>query len=282
MNGRYIVGIDGSSPSRSALDWAAARAERDGRAVVLAHVDTIADATDPQKQNGRDLLRECVEKMRELHPRLSFTPALAPGAVAWELARLTQRDDILVIGTHKTGYLNGRVLGSRSVQIALATDCTVVVIPDVDLRFRRGVVAGIDRSETAAGIARIAAREARDLGDGLLFVHSDKAPESVRSATARAPIPAALEASRDLSADLLVRSRISDREPAEALLDASRGKALLVLGPGDLDRSRTPLRSVMHDVLLNANAPVMIARTLDNRDDETPTAAGDVVSLSSS
>ena len=48
----------------------------------------------------------------------------------------------MVVGTHKIGFLHGRVLGSRSVQITSTVPCSVAVIPEVDLRFRRGVVGG--------------------------------------------------------------------------------------------------------------------------------------------
>jgi nucleotide-binding universal stress UspA family protein len=53
---------------------------------------------------------------------------------------------------------------------------------------------------------------------------------------------------------------VSGRPPAEALLDAARDKALLVLGPGSTGPVRSPIGSVTHDVLLNVNAPVLVAR----------------------
>jgi nucleotide-binding universal stress UspA family protein len=284
MSRRYVVGIDGSRPSQAALSWAADRAERDGREIVLAHVETVADATDPLKEDGRDLLRACLEQIRDQHPRLSFAPVLTSGAVARELVRVARLDDMLVIGTHKTGHLTGRVLGSRSIQIAMATECTVAVIPDIDLRFRRGVVAGIDRHETAAEIARFAAREARDLGHDVLFLQSvPEAPNDDRSVSRLTglPIVTAVDAARSQSGELLVRARVSDRDPVEFLLDASRGKALLVLGPGGLDPAVPPLRSVIHGILLNANAPVVIARPLADRDAEGVETTNVVATVSS-
>ena len=53
---------------------------------------------------------------------------------------------------------------------------------------------------------------------------------------------------------------VAARPPAAALLDSARDKALLVLGPGSLEPVRSPIGSVVHDVLLNANAPVLISR----------------------
>jgi hypothetical protein len=59
--------------------------------------------------------------------------------------------------------------------------------------------------------------------------------------------------------DSPVRTLTTRRPPAEALLDASRNATLLVLGPGAVPVD-TPFASVIHDVLLNINAPVLVAR----------------------
>ena len=272
MSGRYVVGIDGSGPSDAALEWAVQRAVRDGRSLVLAHVDEGSRLDDLERGEGEDFLGPRADRMRRLHPRVEVSPILAHGSAVWELARVTRHDDILVIGTHKTGYLNGRVMGSRSVQIAMATECTVAVIPDIDMRFRRGVVVGIDRPETAVALGRIAAQEAEVRAEELLLVHC--APETA-GATAGfdLPISVAVEAAQQRSPTVRARSRFSERPAAGALLDAARGKALLILGPGSLDPSRSPLGSVMHDILLNANAPVLIARALEDGARDIPVAA---------
>jgi nucleotide-binding universal stress UspA family protein len=153
------------------------------------------------------------------------------------------------------------VLGSRSVQFALAARGSVAVVPDADPRFRDGVVAGIDRAETAALIATRAAREARDRGMRLTLIHSVP-PDAVgpRRARVEGPLVIAAEAARTVGDVLEIRSRISTRPPAEALLDASRASALLVVGPGSTAAHRSPLGSTLHAVLLNANAPVLVVR----------------------
>lgn len=275
MNGRYVVGVDGSRPSEAALAWAAVRAERDGRVVVLAHVEAIPWAGVPEHGRSGDTLRDSVARIRERHPLVVFSTTLVHGSAIWELARLTHHNDVLAIGTHKTGYLNGRVLGSLSVQITMATDCTVVVVPDIDLRFRKGVVVGIDRQESAVALARIAAHRAVEMGDELLVVHCAAGSSGLAYARLRfdLPIGAAVDSLQQEFPALVVRSRISERPPGSALLDATRGKALLILGPGSLDPSRSPLGSVMHDVLLNANAPVLIARSLVDGARDIPVSA---------
>jgi hypothetical protein len=58
-----------------------------------------------------------------------------------------------------------------------------------------------------------------------------------------------------------VRARHSTRNPSAALLDSARSQALLVIGPGSTGVERSPIGTVVHEVLLNANAPVLVAGT---------------------
>jgi nucleotide-binding universal stress UspA family protein len=258
---RYVVGIDGSSPSAAALRWATARANRENAPLVLTHVrDAEAGLM------GEDFVREESRRSSELMAKLSaelgptgldVSIAILEGLVASALAEFATDLDVVVVGTHKTGFLHGRVLGSRSVQIASTVPGSVAVVPDADLRFRRGVVVGVDHRETAAPVALIAAAEAISGGDDLSIIQAELPPGQSR---ADLPLRLAETSVRDRFPALRVRARVSGRSAAEALLDAARDKRLLVLGPGSTAPSRSPIGSVIHDVLLNVNAPVLIVR----------------------
>jgi nucleotide-binding universal stress UspA family protein len=275
MNLRYVVGVDGSRPSAAALRWAIDRARHDPAPMVLVHV-----AEDAAAQGGAEYLDAAMENVRTTAPQIHVSTAPLTGAVPSALAGFVGSHDLLVIGTGKTGFLHGRVLGSRSVQIAIAAGCTVAVVPEVDLRFRRGVVAGIDRHETGPSVARWAAREALARGEELMLLQaiSESASRLTSADRAALALTDAAERARKECPQLTIRSRVSTRSPAEALLDSARDKALLVLGPGSLDPSRSPIGSVLHEVLLNVNAPVLIARPPEDRQVVGPiTAAGVVV-----
>jgi len=263
MSVRYIVGYDGSSPSEAALAWAIRRARHEPGPVLLVHV-AEGDAggmgrafEDSDARAGAVLLSRRIDALRHSDPDLEVEGLALEGSVPWELARTVSEHDLLVVGTHKTGFLHGRVLGSRSVQIAAAAHCNVAVVPELELRFRSGVVAGIDRAETAQSIARAAAAEAVGHGKELTLLQAVPAGSPAQD---RAPLAVAMVAARESQPGLVIRSRISTRPAAEALLDSARDKALLVLGPGSGDPDRSPIGSVLHDVLLNVNAPVMVAR----------------------
>jgi nucleotide-binding universal stress UspA family protein len=260
---RYIVGIDGSAPSEAALAWAIARAIRDSAPLVLVHVVDAeagrmgADFRGEALKTGRSLLEDVRARVATERPLLAVEAELREGSAPWELTRFAAPDDVLVVGTHKTGFSSGRVLGSLSVQIAAASRCTVAVIPSTDVRFRRGVVAGIDREETALHIVDLAAREAAGRGDELNLLHAGRPHEGL--VVDGDALEAALARARSAHPGLVVRSRRSPRSPSAALLDMARSKALLVIGPGSTGTERSPIGSVVHEVLLNANGPVLVA-----------------------
>jgi nucleotide-binding universal stress UspA family protein len=267
MDGRYVVGVDGSTPSAAAVRWARNRALRDGAPLVLVHV------RDPEAgMMGEDFARDEARRSSELlsgllselaSTELEVSAIVLEGPVPAALADFVTAEDVVVIGTHKIGFLHGRVLGSRSVQIAASVPCSVAVIPDVDLRFRRSVVAGVDRSETAAEIARVAAAEADARGEELVIIQADEPAGRPRH---ELPVTVAVASAREAFPSLVIRSRISARPAAEALLDAARDKGLLVIGPGATGPYRSPIGSVLHDVLLNVNAPVLVTRPVFERE----------------
>jgi len=264
MSTRYVVAVDSSRPAAAAVRWAVDRARSDGAAIVLVHV--LDDgAADDEVQQGEHLLSETADQLSTADPGLAVSTRCLTGSVPRALAAFVDADDVLVIGTGKTGFLHGRVLGSRSVQIAAAVPCSVAVIPDLDLRFRRGVVAGVDRHSTAGTIARVAGSEANRRAEELLLVQAEAEVGTRPTASLRPDlaISEALLRAREVFPDLVIRSRVAGRPAAEALLDSARDKALLVLGPGSLDPARPPIGSVLHDVLLNANSPVLISRPVE-------------------
>ncbi|MBB2975255.1 hypothetical protein FHX49_000821 [Microbacterium endophyticum] len=178
------------------------------------------------------------------------------GPISHTLAGFAQRDDLLVIGTGKTGFIHARGYGARGIQIASSTRSSVAVVPDVDLRFRAGVIAGIDHAETAELVASVAGAEAAALGEPLQLIHSSFGRESAKAPSELATAAATV---KNRWPGLVVRTRITARPPAEALLDASRNATILVLGPG-CSQPDSPFALVIHDVLVNINAPVLIAR----------------------
>lgn len=252
-----VVGVDGSGPSRAALTWAAKRAADRGEALRLVHVvdedwgQMGQDVATQESDHGQAVLAEAESLAHDLAPSVPIETRLVHGSTAWELATSADSDDLLVVGTHKTGYLSGRALGTRSIVVASIAKCSVAVIPDAPTTGRRGVVVGVAGSAWSTAVAW-AADEAARRGDDVTLVHCTPHEEG-RDVLARAAATASYPGS-------LVRSRVSRRRPSEALLDASRSAGMLVLGHTRVPADRGNfLGSTTHEVLLNINSPVIIA-----------------------
>ena len=252
MAERTIVGIDGSGPSLAALRWALEHRLRSPAPLVLENVTTGGDHTgNVALQHAVDLVEVA---QQSAHVRI------AEGDPTRTLVADAASGDLLVVGTHKTGYLRGRVTGTKGVLIAALARCTTVVVPEDTLEHRHGVVVGVSaHPECHAAIIRGAA-EAQRRGDELYLVHA-AADTQGDSAEGRALLSAAADLAALTAPNLAIRRRLSHRRTPDALLDASRSASLLVIGAARTDHEQPGVPGdVMHEVLLNLMSPVMVAR----------------------
>ncbi|MCE7481823.1 hypothetical protein LZG07_07795 [Microbacterium profundi] len=234
---RYVFAMDASDVSKAAQGWAESHAAHTRAPLVRVQVATHTVSAQFSSLAGDVVL-------------------LPPGPIPQELARFVSSEDILVIGTGKTGFIHSRVYGARVLQIVSAVPCHVAVVPHVDLRFRSGVVAGIAHDDALVEIIDAAGEEAAARTEPLLLLHStgtDSTPGAERNGSI---VERAKLIATSRWPDLTVRTRCSPRPAAEALLDASRNAALLVIAIG----ARGALGTVAHDVLVNIDAPVLILR----------------------
>jgi nucleotide-binding universal stress UspA family protein len=261
-----LVGLDGSTPSHNALLWALARAQQSGDTVRLVHViddewgQVGAGFAEEATEAGARLISDAVREAQSNAHGITIEERVVHGSPAWELAAQAGADDLIVVGTHKTGYLHGRALGSRSIVVASVAPCSVMVIPDSSPSPRHGVVVGVASESWHAAVA-FGADEAVRSGAELSLVHA--VPDEVGSHDDRALLAEAAKFAIDRPGGdrLEVRSRVSRREPAVALLDAARSASMLVVSPtrGPVDRAGF-VGSVTHAVLLNITSPVVVAR----------------------
>ncbi len=262
---RIVVGVDGSDPAIGALDWAAdlAAATRATLAAVLV--------TDPLWSTSLDDPRRTLERLvRGVPPavRDGIELEVRSGDLAEELVAAA-RGDLLVIGTHKTGFLRGRVLGSRTLRIASLALGEVAIVPHDPILARRGIVVGLESHHDPGGPVLAAARHAERLGEELVIVHALEGPPAYLSAPSGSadvdPAQIAVASAAHLVAErhpgVPVRVRVSRRRPAEAFLDASRAARLLVVGATPDERSVAFAGGSVHDVILNVNAPLLVVPT---------------------
>ncbi|MBF4609411.1 universal stress protein [Curtobacterium sp. VKM Ac-1393] len=259
MDKRYLVGFDDSGPSRRALEWVKSRAADEHAPIVLVHV--WSGGPDADEDDGVLAARQALRAARERHPEADLSLLVLEGDVVGALLDVVDPDTVLVIGTHKTGHLHGRSLGTTGLVLATAAPCTVVVVPDVDLRFRRGVVAGVGAGADAADVGEMAASEAVRRGEELVLIRAKSA-----DATGAEDLAAAGRRLQDAHPRLTVSCRTTGRAVAPTLLDAAFGHALLVIGGRQTSGIRAGhVSAVLHDVLINLTAPVLVARHDDGR-----------------
>jgi nucleotide-binding universal stress UspA family protein len=210
-----------------------------------------------------------------------ISATVADGDPADELVDIARGAELVVVGTHKTGFVQGKVFGSKFLALVRESATASAFIPDSSGSFRRGVVAPLDVSVRGLVLIRFAAAEAARTSQDLVLVWSSPHPigaSSTSSAPAGAGEPAYIEqlavasaAARLHNDGLRITGRYERVPLADALLRASSAAAVLVLGIARYDRLSSAAHDrVVFDVLLNIASPVIVihdetASTADTR-----------------
>lgn len=269
-----LIGVDDESPSRHALEWALRRAAGSGAAVHAAWV--VADGENDDDA-GRTL-RAAIDGARTAAgvtaEQVPVVEELLHGDVVSSLLARAREADLLVIGTNFTPSLVGRLRGTRSLRLAADAPVPVVVVPEVELSGRRGVVVGVDGSEIDLPAVPWAANEAARSEDDLVllravvipvgavpaYVTADEVREDVVD-EARAEVNAVAVRLHAEHPDLTIHCRMTSDLPARALSEAAETASLVVLGSRGLGALRRFLQgSVSSEVMLTMSGPVAIVR----------------------
>ncbi len=189
--GRIIVGIDGSEAARHALTWAVYFARRHGKPVVavscyqvpvMTRPDLIGFTVDPSVGDApRDLHHGFVatarERVTQLDAGIEFNGLVVEGAPQFELTRLSEPDDIIVVGSLGTTGFVADLLGTVATAVLRHAHCPVVVVPG-EAGVPHGhslasITVGIDGSDSGDAALKWAYTLASDGGAGeLRVVHS--------------------------------------------------------------------------------------------------------------
>lgn len=257
--GRYLVGFDGSQASAMALRWTVDRARTGTHELVLIGVSGGSDQDAADRGGPLELTRMLGQRAEDLRERdaISVSTRQATGDVAAALVHSARPGDVLVVGSDKTGYAQGRILGFRSIELAASVTGIFVVVPAVDLRMRTGVVVGVDEAPRTLDLVRIGAREAARRRCRLLLVHAlPAASGSERRSRGEHALAMARHTAGE-EQDVEVTTHLIPKRPADAILNFSRDRALLIVG-GSRNGRAVGLGPTLHDLLVNANAPTVV------------------------
>ena len=134
-----VVGVDGSSSSRRALEWAAQEALHRGavlRVVTAWSWDAVEGAplasVDPatlMQLATQTQARAVAEVVDVMDPRPVVTCQVVQSAAAEALAEASKDAELVVVGTHGRGPVRSFLLGSVSLSVIKRAACPVVVMP---------------------------------------------------------------------------------------------------------------------------------------------------------
>lgn len=284
MNDTIIVGVTDAAVSERAIDWAVRRAaDRGGRVELLSVVGgaigavgedaVISDALRATEAMLNSKVRDITADGIEVTTR---TEAGNPVAALIEASRFAS---LLVIGSDYRGPHSGPARGAHGVRIVAGAHCPVVVLPDLDLSDRAGVVAGVDGSEVSEHAIAFAAAEADRLGEPLTLVtawspvlmpdHGGVYPESGYPQEYLVNMQALSQEALSLSTaglrqdypDLEIRQHVEEGRPSAVINRLAASARLTVLGThGRGAIARFLLGSISEEVLARLATATAIVR----------------------
>ena len=283
-----IVGVDGSSVSRVAVDWAARDAALRGTTLRLVHILTppavmaFPEVPMPpvylqwQEEEGRALLDTALKTVEEAagDSRIEVTTEMVAGPAVPVLADLSADAQMMVVGCRGRGAFARGLLGSISTGLVHHAKCPVAIIHDEDPLMphpaRAPVVVGVDGSPSSDRAVAIAFEQASFRGVDLVAVHawSDSGvfefpgvDWSQLQALGETTLSERLAGWQERYPDVLVRRVVVADRPAHQLLEQAESAQLLVVGSrGRGGFAGMLLGSVSTAVIHGAKMPVIVSR----------------------
>ncbi|MCR2052683.1 universal stress protein [Actinomyces bowdenii] len=283
-----LVGVDGSPESLAAMDWAVARAARQGWRVHVLCAYSLPSFTAASLDGGYAALDDFAIRAgaqavvdeavaRAEGSGVTITSSLETGDPAGVLVDLSDETTISVVGTRGGGGFTDRLLGTVSSALPAHSHCPTVVVPHrtqgAEYTPVRRIVVGVDGSSSARKALQWAVQEAEAWDAELTAV---AAVPMASGAGALAWLPAAVDRDQVLAdvrsgldhavaealegrSGIEVRRHALDGNPAELMAEFSTAVDLIVVGSrGRGGFSGLLLGSTSQAVLSHASCPVMV------------------------
>ena len=279
-----VVGVDGSAHANRALLWAIRRATVEHRRLTLAHsinsaspafIDAaIVDSRSSRsilEMAGQQVLDDARSTVEDTATDLDVHEAFALADPRDVLLRLSEKADMLVVGSRGRGRVRSLLLGSVSAALVQHARCPVVVVrPEHHDVARNGILVGFDASPESRPVLEFAFREAylhqlpltvlECLWDDPRPTGTYPVPDAVGDPEPEGLVLAdATAAMKHEYPDVHVTSRTVRGLPREALTRLGEQMDLIVVGAHQHGRiARALLGSVSVAVVESATCPVAV------------------------
>jgi nucleotide-binding universal stress UspA family protein len=287
-----VVGYDDSPDSRQSLGWALRTAQgraakvllvRAARPLPLNLVGRGTDVASPHESSievGQATLDAGVRLAASIAPEVTVTTLLLKDSPAAELLSVLDKADMVVVGARGAGGFGLLVVGSTSLKLANHAPCPVVVVRAQAAHPEPGpgagrVVVGVEGSEPASWDAlAFAFEEAAWRRTGLTALHAwQEQPYGLAGKVGPIPkfahgpeiqseyrrLSECVSVWRERHPQVDVRHVVLGQDPPAALLAASKGAELVVVGSHARGGRHSLLPgSVSHALLHEAQCPVVV------------------------
>jgi nucleotide-binding universal stress UspA family protein len=273
-----VVGYDGSAQAAQAVRWAAEQAALRNRPLHLVHcslwplpthdlgpVPGVADSG--LERSAQVTVEEGLAHAKHAAPGVEVRTSVLYGWPSVHLPKISAGEEMLVVGSRGIGGFVGLLVGSVSLEMAATATCPVAVIRS-DEHPDGPVVVALDSSGSTAALED-ACTVAAVTGANLIIVHVEHAPSGYRLLrdpvdaypAAEALLDSAVSTARDLAPGTTVERRLlTDASIPRAILNASQGARLTVVGTKGHGIIKGTIGSTAHAVLHHAQGPMLISR----------------------
>ncbi len=238
----------------------------------LGPVPGVADSG--REPSAQVTIEEGLAHAKQAAPGVEVRTSLLYGWPSVHLPKISAGEELLVVGSRGIGGFIGLLVGSVSLEMAATAACPVAVIRS-DEHPDGPVVVAIDSSGSPAALED-ACTVAAVTGANLIIVHVQHAPAGYRllrdpvdaHPAAEALLDSAVSTARDLAPGTTVEGQLlTDTSIPRAILNASQGARLTVVGTKGHGLIKGTIGSTAHAVLHHAKGPVLISRRNDTAQD---------------
>ncbi len=297
--GAVVVGVDGSSTSDLALDWAVGEATRRNLPLHIIHafsfgypktISGFGHSVDDLRQIAHSVREDATARAQRANPELVITWDESAYGPAPTLVQASKTAATVVVGARGLSAVGGVLVGSVSLQVATHAHCPVVVVHDKPTPAPDApVVVGVDGSAVSMTAIAYAYEQASSRGVGLTVVHAwwleyveDTAASAIWTVDwqqfaeeERTLVSESLAGWQEKFPDVAVR-RLSVRGlPVDTLVRQSENACLVVVGTrGRGGFKGLLLGSVSQGVMHRAHCPVALVRAPTEPQDDRKDQSG--------